>query len=70
MDAWIAAIDLFQIDLVNYEIPYDTVVKSYLHPCCFLFERIEVAMPPLSVVPGSMLSSFLLLNMKRLVILK
>ena len=28
VSAWIAAINLFQIDLVNHEIPYDAVVKS------------------------------------------
>jgi len=25
---WIAVINLFQLDLVNHEIPYDTVMKS------------------------------------------
>jgi len=26
--AWIAVITLFQLDLVNHEIPYDIVMKS------------------------------------------
>ena len=44
---------MFQIDLINLEIPYDTVMKSYLRPRCFPFERTGEAMPPLSGVPGS-----------------
>jgi len=28
VDAWIAVINLFQLDRVNHEIPYDTVMKS------------------------------------------
>jgi len=45
MGAWIAAINLFQIDLVNHEIPYDTVMKRYLCLRYFPFERTGVAIP-------------------------
>jgi len=36
---------LFQLDLVNHEIPYDTVMKSDLRPRCLPFERTGEAMP-------------------------
>jgi len=42
---------LFQVDLVDHEIAYDTVLKSYLRPRCFPFERTGEAMPPLSALP-------------------
>jgi len=42
---------LFQLDLVNHEIPYDTVMKSQLCPRCFPFEKTGEAMPPLSARP-------------------
>jgi len=36
---------LFRIDLVDHEIPYDSVMKRYFRPACFLFERTGEAMP-------------------------
>jgi len=39
------AINLFQIDFINHEIPYDTIMKSYLHTRCFPFERTGEEIP-------------------------
>jgi len=36
------------VDHVNHEIPYDTVLKSYLSPLCMPVERTAEARPPLS----------------------
>jgi len=48
---------LCQIDLVNHEIPHDTVMTSYLRPRCFRLERTGEAMPPHSAPPWEQLKS-------------
>jgi len=54
--------DIPELDLANHEIPYDTVMKSYLRPLCLPFERIEEARPLLSARPLEYLKKYTIYN--------